>query len=234
MTAMRPTRRNRCRSRRKPPPFPSDQPMSRPARPLPGGRAPRGCPQPCHHEETTMPNDTEFTLSLFDNTALSGWNHHALQAVAEPDEADEADADDDADAGRRHAAACGRSGRARQQLPSHRRPRACPRLAGAGARQHRRDHPVEGRWNSRAAPRPRTSRRNCCASSASARRSWRRTASAAPARTNSARLAGDRRGARSRRHAGGIRRAATRHAICPLHAGDDHPWTLARRRTAGL
>ena len=47
-------------------------------------------------------------------------------------------------------------------------------------------------------------------------------------------LAGDRRGARSRRHAGGIRRAATRHAVCPLHAGDDHPWTLASRRTAGL
>ena len=47
-------------------------------------------------------------------------------------------------------------------------------------------------------------------------------------------LAGDRRGARSRRHAGGIRRPATRHAVCPLHAGDDHPWTLASRRTAGL
>ena len=41
-------------------------------------------------------------------------------------------------------------------------------------------------WNSRAAHRPRTSRRNCCASSASALRNWRRTASAAPARTNSA------------------------------------------------
>ena len=23
-----------------------------------------------------MPNDTEFTLSLFDNTALSGWTSH--------------------------------------------------------------------------------------------------------------------------------------------------------------
>ena len=47
-------------------------------------------------------------------------------------------------------------------------------------------------------------------------------------------LARDRRGARSRRHAGGIRRPATRHAVRPLHAGDDHPWTLASRRTAGL
>ena len=33
-----------------------------------------------------MPTDTEFTLSLFDNTALSGWTHHALQAAADPDE----------------------------------------------------------------------------------------------------------------------------------------------------
>ena len=41
-----------------------------------------------------MPNDTEFTLSLFDNTALSSWNPHTLQAVAEPDEADLDDADD--------------------------------------------------------------------------------------------------------------------------------------------
>ena len=40
-----------------------------------------------------MPNDTEFTLSLFDNTALSGWNSHALQAAAEPDDIDEADAE---------------------------------------------------------------------------------------------------------------------------------------------
>ena len=37
-----------------------------------------------------MPTDTsEFTLSLFDNTALSSWTHHALQAVADPDEADD-------------------------------------------------------------------------------------------------------------------------------------------------
>jgi N12 class adenine-specific DNA methylase len=41
-----------------------------------------------------MPNDTEFTLSLFDNTALSGWNSHTLQAVVDTYEADEADADE--------------------------------------------------------------------------------------------------------------------------------------------
>ena len=41
-----------------------------------------------------MPNDTEFTLSLFDNTALSSWIPTRLQAVAEPDEVDEADTDD--------------------------------------------------------------------------------------------------------------------------------------------
>jgi hypothetical protein len=41
-----------------------------------------------------MPTDTGFTHSLFDNTALSGWNSHALQAAAEPDETDPVDADD--------------------------------------------------------------------------------------------------------------------------------------------
>jgi N12 class adenine-specific DNA methylase len=41
-----------------------------------------------------MPNDTEFTHSLFDNTALSSWSPDTLQAVAEPDEVDEADIDD--------------------------------------------------------------------------------------------------------------------------------------------
>ncbi|HME21501.1 MAG TPA: helicase-related protein [Acetobacteraceae bacterium] len=40
-----------------------------------------------------MPNDTDFTLSLFDTTALSGWNSHALQTVVEPDETDPDDAD---------------------------------------------------------------------------------------------------------------------------------------------
>ena len=91
-----------------------------------------------------MPTDTsEFTLSLFDNTALSGWTHHTPPSRRGPGRSRCDDADDD-DEGRRHAAACGRSGRARQQLPSRRRPRACPRLARAGARQHRRDHPVEG------------------------------------------------------------------------------------------
>ncbi|HEY1931454.1 MAG TPA: helicase-related protein [Acetobacteraceae bacterium] len=41
-----------------------------------------------------MPTDTsEFTLGLFDNTALSSWTHHALQTVADPDEADDTDDD---------------------------------------------------------------------------------------------------------------------------------------------
>ena len=41
-----------------------------------------------------MPTDTsEFTLGLFDNTALSSWTHHALQAVADPDETDDAEDD---------------------------------------------------------------------------------------------------------------------------------------------
>jgi hypothetical protein len=54
-----------------------------------------------HHEETTMPNDTDFTLSLFDHTALSGWNSDTLQTVTEPDETDPDDvenADQDGDA----------------------------------------------------------------------------------------------------------------------------------------
>ena len=41
-----------------------------------------------------MPNDTDFTLSLFDNTALSSWSSRTLQAVTEPDETDPDDADD--------------------------------------------------------------------------------------------------------------------------------------------
>jgi N12 class adenine-specific DNA methylase len=44
-----------------------------------------------------MPNDTEFTLNLFDNTALTGWTHHALRAICHPDEADDAEADEDGD-----------------------------------------------------------------------------------------------------------------------------------------
>ena len=39
-----------------------------------------------------MPADTsEFTLSLFDSTALSGWTHHTPQAVEDPNEADDPD-----------------------------------------------------------------------------------------------------------------------------------------------
>jgi hypothetical protein len=41
-----------------------------------------------------MPNDTDFTLSLFDNTALSGWHSHAPHAVTEPDETGPDDAED--------------------------------------------------------------------------------------------------------------------------------------------
>jgi adenine-specific DNA methylase len=41
-----------------------------------------------------MANDTDFTLSLFDSTALSSWNSRTLQAVTEPDETDRDDADD--------------------------------------------------------------------------------------------------------------------------------------------
>ena len=47
-----------------------------------------------------MPSDTEFTLSLFDNTALSSWTDHARPTVADADEADRAiiyDAADDAE-----------------------------------------------------------------------------------------------------------------------------------------
>jgi N12 class adenine-specific DNA methylase len=42
-----------------------------------------------------MPADTEFTLSLFDSSALSGWNSRTLQASSDSYEADEADADQD-------------------------------------------------------------------------------------------------------------------------------------------
>ena len=43
-----------------------------------------------------MPNDS-FTLGLFDNTALSGWSHHAPSTVADSTDADDTDteADDD-------------------------------------------------------------------------------------------------------------------------------------------
>jgi N12 class adenine-specific DNA methylase len=44
-----------------------------------------------------MPNDTEFTLSLFDNAALTGWSQHALRAISDTDEADDADVDEDGD-----------------------------------------------------------------------------------------------------------------------------------------
>ncbi|HEY5299828.1 MAG TPA: ArdC-like ssDNA-binding domain-containing protein, partial [Acetobacteraceae bacterium] len=78
-------------------PFPiNPEPSGSTASTRPG---PRGCPYP-NHEETTMPNDTEFTLSLFDNTPLSGWTHHTLQAASDPDEidqGDDTDAEDDGD-----------------------------------------------------------------------------------------------------------------------------------------
>jgi hypothetical protein len=47
-----------------------------------------------------MPTDaSEFTLSLFDNTALPGWTHHAPPIGVEPCGAIEADADDDKEDG---------------------------------------------------------------------------------------------------------------------------------------
>ena len=42
-----------------------------------------------------MPNDTEFTHSLFDNTALSSWNSPTLHAVTPLHEADDVDEADD-------------------------------------------------------------------------------------------------------------------------------------------
>jgi N12 class adenine-specific DNA methylase len=45
-----------------------------------------------------MPDTSAFTLGLFDNTALSSWNHHTLESAADSYEAVQADADDaDAD-----------------------------------------------------------------------------------------------------------------------------------------
>jgi hypothetical protein len=46
-----------------------------------------------------MPNDTDFTLGLFDATALSSWSPHTIRTVTEPDgpDADEADERDDGD-----------------------------------------------------------------------------------------------------------------------------------------
>ncbi|HEY2616848.1 MAG TPA: hypothetical protein VGI78_05880 [Acetobacteraceae bacterium] len=41
-----------------------------------------------------MPTDTEFTLSLFDNTALSSWTDHTAQAVRDPSEIDQSDIGD--------------------------------------------------------------------------------------------------------------------------------------------
>ena len=94
-----------------------------------------------------MPNDTEFTLSLFDNTALTGWTHHTLQAVSEPDEGDETDTDEDGDTPASPAAPAPRGSNFH--------------LAG--------DRELARGW-SRALVLP----------------SWRRIASAAPARMNSA------------------------------------------------
>src|ERR1700693_97098 len=51
---------------------------------------PRGCP----HEETTMTDSSAFTLSLFDNTAVSTRTHPTPQAASDPYEADQAEADE--------------------------------------------------------------------------------------------------------------------------------------------
>ena len=71
--------------------------------------------------------------------------------------------------GRRRTASSDRSGRARQQLPSRRRPGFGPWLGRSRARQHRRDHPVEGAGAIGPSTNQRMSRPNCCVSSASAR-----------------------------------------------------------------
>ena len=175
-----------------------------------------------------MPDAAQNTLGLFDSTAL-GWTVDTPRAAPEAPAATSGEPDAESV---RHGAvppvrgsnfhleadralARGWPARARDNIA------AISSVEDAGADGPRTDR--------------RTSRRSCCASSASALRSWRRTASAVPGEDRfPAGLAGDRRDARSRRHAGGIRRAATRHAVCPLHAGDDHPWPLARRRATGL
>ena len=181
-----------------------------------------------------MPTDTsDFTLSLFDNTALSGWTHPAPPAVADSYEADGADADDaDEDGDTPPLAAAPVARGSNFHLAGDRD--ACPRLAGAGARQHRRDQPVEDAGA--IGPRTDPGRAGAAAALHRLRRYGAGAELLPPPRRGRipAGLAGDRRGARSRRHAGGIRRPATRHAVCPLHAGDDHPWTLASRRAAGL
>lgn len=41
-----------------------------------------------------MPIDTEFTLSLFDNTAPSSWTPRTSQAVGDPSEIDQSEVDD--------------------------------------------------------------------------------------------------------------------------------------------
>jgi adenine-specific DNA methylase len=50
-------------------------------------------------KETTMPTDSDFTLGLFDNTALSGWGPRTLHAITGPEETgpDDVDESDDGD-----------------------------------------------------------------------------------------------------------------------------------------
>jgi hypothetical protein len=58
------------------------------------GRSQRASAGGRRHKEPIMSNDTDFTLSLFDNTALSSWNSQTPQAVTETDETKRDDSDD--------------------------------------------------------------------------------------------------------------------------------------------
>ncbi len=125
-----------------------------------------------------MPNDT-FTLSLFDNTALSSWPCPTSSTAADLyDENEEADAGSDTPPPSSAPVARG------SNFPSP----ATGSLPAAGPRGRATTSPRSScrrRLRSRAARQRLTSRRGCCASPVSARPSWRRAASAAPARQNS-------------------------------------------------
>ena len=134
-----------------------------------------------------MTNDIDpFTLSLFDNTAAPAWNHHAPPTSPDVDDTDGADeAENDTDengdvsalavtpvargsnfhlAGDRDLAR-GWAARARDNIAAIRLSKA---LEQSG------DAPTK------------ISKRNCCASSALARRNWRKIASGAPVKKISA------------------------------------------------
>ena len=188
-----PTRhRRRCPSRHSPP-LPIRTPFG-PTAPEAAGaaRLPATQPPTTNHEETTMPHDS-FTLGLFDTTALSGWGPAR-------------------DRQRRSAFMTTKTMMTRRlllRLPRRRfraaaisisRPTA--RLPPAGrpgrATTSTAILPVEGAGGVRPGADTGGAGAACCASSASARPSWRRIASAAPARPTFA-PAGRRSARRSKR-----------------------------------